>query len=100
MPASIRRTAIVCLALAAACSSHTASVPGIVWVAPVTNADGSPLTDLAGYPLHYDTAGRGGDAHHGGARRRRASPVCACDRSPWRVVRRDRVPGGPPGSRR
>src|SRR3954462_4935485 len=64
MPASIRRTAIVCLALAAACSSHTASVPGITWVAPVTNADGSPLTDLAGYRLHYDTTGRGNDAHH------------------------------------
>jgi hypothetical protein len=35
---------------------------GLVWVAPTTNADGTPLLDLAGYKLHYDTNGRGSDS--------------------------------------
>jgi len=36
----------------------------LAWVAPSTNADGTPLHDLAGYKLHYDTTGRGSDSSH------------------------------------
>ena len=39
------------------------SIP-LAWMAPTTNADGSPLTDLAGYKLHYDTTGRGQNASY------------------------------------
>ena len=34
----------------------------LAWIAPTSNADGTPLHDLAGYKLHYDTTGRGGNA--------------------------------------
>jgi hypothetical protein len=36
----------------------------LVWTPPSTNSDGTPLTDLAGYKLHYDTTGRGNNAHY------------------------------------
>lgn len=36
----------------------------LAWLAPTTNADGTPLHDLAGYKLHYDTTGRSGDPNH------------------------------------
>jgi hypothetical protein len=69
MPAKQFSLAILVLATAA-CSSRHATAPdgghatGIAWIAPTTNADGTPLKDLAGYKLHYDAAGRGGDAGH------------------------------------
>lgn len=37
-------------------SSGRAGVLDASWIAPTTNADGSPLTDLAFYRLYYDTA--------------------------------------------
>jgi hypothetical protein len=36
----------------------------LAWMAPTTNADGSPLGDLAGYEIHYDSIGRGSDTSH------------------------------------
>jgi len=44
-------------------SSFTSRLPvtfagkiSLSWIAPTTNADGSPLTNLAGYILYYGTA--------------------------------------------
>jgi hypothetical protein len=61
------RGATLALAALAGCSSHT-SVPagktGIAWAAPTTNADGSPLGDLAGFKLHLGPTSRGGNASY------------------------------------
>jgi hypothetical protein len=32
------------------------AVKGLAWIAPTTNADGTPLLDLAGYKLHFGTS--------------------------------------------
>src|SRR5205807_2939686 len=37
-------------------SSGSAGILDVSWVGPTTNADGSPLTDLAFYRLYFDTA--------------------------------------------
>ena len=41
-------------------SSTSSNSPGnsatLTWVAPTTNADGTPLTDLAGYKIYYGTS--------------------------------------------
>src|SRR5439155_856826 len=34
----------------------TTGTAALSWVAPTTNTDGSPLTDLAGYKVHYGLA--------------------------------------------
>lgn len=54
----------VCLLLAlAGCSNHVpAGRAGVAWTAPSTNADGSPLHDLAGFKVHYGPTGRGANA--------------------------------------
>ena len=61
-----RRAALLALALAA-CSSHTAAPAGstgIAWTPPATNADGSPLRDLAGFKLHLGPSSRGDNASY------------------------------------
>src|SRR5262249_877565 len=55
--------------LVLACSPGNVSTPPgggkeLAWVAPTTNADGSPLHDLAGYKLHFDTTGRHDNASY------------------------------------
>src|ERR1700676_608093 len=40
-------------------SGSSASAPGTVtltWIAPTGNTNGTPLTDLAGYHIHYGTS--------------------------------------------
>jgi hypothetical protein len=37
-------------------SSTSTSSATVSWQAPITNTDGSPLTDLAGYNIHYGTS--------------------------------------------
>jgi hypothetical protein len=49
------------------CSAGSVTQPGareLAWLAPTTNADGTPLLDLAGYKLHYDAIGRGNDSSY------------------------------------
>ena len=61
---ALHRCAAAALALAA-CSNHTAAPGGsvgIAWAAPATNADGTPLRDLAGFKLHFGPASRGDNA--------------------------------------
>src|SRR5215470_11893652 len=68
MPACARSPWPLLLLAFGACSAGEVMGPGggggkqLAWVAPTTNADGTPLHDLAGYKLHYDTTGRGGNA--------------------------------------
>lgn len=37
-------------------TAHSGPAVTLTWDPPTTNADGSPLTDLAGYKVHYGTA--------------------------------------------
>jgi hypothetical protein len=55
-PATSSATAATSSAASAAASSVGDGTLDASWVAPTTNADGSPLTDLAFYRLYYDTA--------------------------------------------
>ncbi len=54
--------ALVCLLSIADCSGGGSSSapsppsPPLVWDAPASKTDGSPLTDLAGYRIYYGTA--------------------------------------------
>jgi len=46
---------LLCLAVPLRATAQTASV-SLAWEAPTTNADGTPLTDLAGYRVYYGSA--------------------------------------------
>ena len=37
-------------------TAHSTGTATLTWTAPTTNADGSPLTDLAGFKIHYGTS--------------------------------------------
>ena len=63
--ADMLRTLTMMLALAACSKDHVpAGNGGLAWIAPATNADGSPLHDLAGFKLHYGPTGRGANAQY------------------------------------
>lgn len=48
---------VVCICLAVLCSTAaTAGTATLSWQKPTTNADGTPLTDLAGYKVYYGTS--------------------------------------------
>ena len=64
MPGKNARSAVTCVGLAFILSEvflvtapGTAGILDATWTAPITNTDGSPLTDLASYRLYYATAG-------------------------------------------
>jgi len=64
MPGKNARSAVTCVGLAFILSGvllvtapGTAGILDATWTAPITNTDGSPLTDLASYRLYYATAG-------------------------------------------
>jgi len=64
MPGKNARSAVTCVGLAFILSEvllvtapGTAGILDATWTAPITNTDGSPLTDLASYRLYYGTAG-------------------------------------------
>src|SRR5438067_11803108 len=63
MPGKSSRSVAACLGLGLlicgvllATSSGTAGILDAFWTAPTTNADGSPLTDLASYRVYYGTS--------------------------------------------
>src|SRR5215475_3312273 len=69
MPAySLLRLAAPAFVLLACSPGSVSTPPGggkdLAWTAPTTNADGSPLHDLAGYKLHFDTTGRHDNASY------------------------------------
>ncbi len=49
-------TALILVAVAAAGVNVEAASVSVTWNAPTTNADGTPLTDLAGYRIYLGTA--------------------------------------------
>ena len=64
MPGKNARSVVTCVGLAFILSEvllvtapGTAGTLDATWTAPITNTDGSPLTDLASYRLYYATAG-------------------------------------------
>lgn len=52
----MRKLLVLLVLLAALVPSVHAVSLQLSWTAPTTNADGSPLTDLAGYYVHYGTS--------------------------------------------
>lgn len=51
------RSALASLVLLLVATPGAAGVLDATWTAPTTNADGSPLTDLASYRVYYGTSG-------------------------------------------
>jgi hypothetical protein len=52
----LSRLLLICFMLAKCAAAAAAGTATLAWSAPATNADSTPLTDLAGYKVYYGTA--------------------------------------------
>ena len=50
------RLLLICFTLALFAAAAVAGTATLVWDAPTSNTDGSPITDLAGYKIYYGTS--------------------------------------------
>ena len=56
MNRNLTRLLLICFMLASYAAIAAAGTATLAWNAPTTNADNTPLTNLAGYKVYYGTA--------------------------------------------